>query len=178
MPPTLDPQAKGARKVRTQALALLAAADPAAAAPRAAAQYEDATTMTDRQGALMVLAGIGGRAERTAALIDFHRRFAGNALVIDKWFAIQAGSSHPAVIDQVEALAGHADFDLANPNRVRSLYHGLRRQSGGLSRRRRARLPDDRRPHRAARPGERADRGALRDPAGPLAADRAGARGA
>ena len=136
-PPVLDAAAKGARKVRTQALMLLAAADPQASATRAAKQYDAATTMTDRQGALLVLAGIEGSAARTDRLIDFHRRFAGNDLVIDKWFAIQAGSLHPAVIDHVAALADHGDFTLSNPNRVRSLYmafaanaHGFHAEEG------------------------------------------------
>jgi aminopeptidase N len=59
---------------------------------------------------------------RETALSDFQQRFAGNALVIDKWFALQASSLHPNVLEQVKALAEHPDFTLKNPNRVRSLY--------------------------------------------------------
>jgi aminopeptidase N len=77
--------------------------------------------MTDRQGALMVLSGLDGP-EREAALADFHKRYAGNALVIDKWFSLQAGSLHPRVLAHVKALATHPDFTLNNPNRVRALY--------------------------------------------------------
>jgi aminopeptidase N len=121
VPYSLDADARGARKLKTQALVYLAAADPAQAVRRAAAQYARADNMTDRQGALMVLCGLD-RPEREAALADFHDRFAGNALVIDKWFSLQASSLHPRAIDHVEALAGHADFTLANPNRVRALY--------------------------------------------------------
>ena len=113
--------ARGARKLKTQALVYLAAGDPAEAARRAAAQYAAADNMTDRQGALMVLCGLDGPA-REAALDDFHKRYAGNALVIDKWFSLQAGSLHPRVLDHVKALAGHPDFTLNNPNRVRALY--------------------------------------------------------
>ncbi|HEX2793852.1 MAG TPA: aminopeptidase N, partial [Croceicoccus sp.] len=79
IPYGLDAAARGARKVKTQALVLLAAADPKEAAARAEAQYREATNMTDRQGALMVLAGIDCPA-RTELLADFHNRFAGNAL--------------------------------------------------------------------------------------------------
>ena len=130
-------EARGSRRVKTQALVFLAAGNPALAAELAARQYDDADNMTDRQGALMVLAGLEGSAERTGRLIDFFNRYEGNALVIDKWFAIQAGSLHPEVIAHAKALADHPDFTIRNPNRVRSLYmafagnpHGFHAASG------------------------------------------------
>ena len=121
VPTSLDAAARGARKVKTQALVYLAAGDVAAASDMAAAQYDAAETMTDRQGALMVLAGLN-TAARTDKLIDFYRRYQGNDLVIDKWFALQASSLHPGALAHVKALADHPDFTLRNPNRVRSLY--------------------------------------------------------
>jgi aminopeptidase N len=116
-----DPAGRGARKVKTQALVLIAAADPARAAALAAQQYDDADNMTDRQGALMVLCGLDcpQREERLAA---FYQHYRDNPLVIDKWFTLQALSLHPEVIAQVRQLAGHPDFTLLNPNRVRALY--------------------------------------------------------
>ena len=119
-----DAAARGARKLKTQTLVYLAAGDPAEAARRAAAQYAQAETMTDRQGALMVLCGLD-RPEREAALADFHARFAGNALVIDKWFTLQAGSLHHDVLDHAKALSRHAEFTLHNPNRVRALWMAM-----------------------------------------------------
>ena len=121
VPYSRDAAARGARKLKTQALVYLSGGDPGEGARRAAAQYAAADNMTDRQGALMVLCGLEGP-EREAALADFHRRHAGNALVIDKWFSLQAGSLHPDVLAQVKALAEHPDFTLNNPNRVRALY--------------------------------------------------------
>jgi aminopeptidase N len=121
VPYSLDAAARGARKLKTQALVYLAPADPAEAATRARAQYDTATNMTDRQGALMVLTSLSGP-EREAALADFHARFAGNMLVIDKWFSLQAGSLHADALAHVQALAHHPDFTLTNPNRVRALY--------------------------------------------------------
>ena len=118
---SLDARARGARKLKTQALVYLAAGAPELAARMAAAQYDAADNMTDRQGALMVLAGLQSP-ERTHKLLDFYNRYQGNALVIDKWFAIQAQSLHPSVLEHVKALARHPDFMLKNPNRVRSLY--------------------------------------------------------
>jgi len=115
-------EARGSRKVKTRALGFVAAGNPELGATLATRQYDAADNMTDRQGALMVLAGIEGTAARTDRLIDYYRRYRDNALVIDKWFAIQASSLHPAVIAHVRALRDHPDFTLRNPNRVRSLY--------------------------------------------------------
>ena len=124
VPYSLSAQARGARKLKTQALVLLAAGVPNAAASLAAAQFDAADNMTDRQGALMVLCGLDTPL-RTAKLAAFHARYAGNALVIDKWFSLQAGSLHPGVLDHVRALAAHLDFTMANPNRVRALYMAM-----------------------------------------------------
>lgn len=121
VPFALSAAAKGARKVKSAILSYLAAADPVAAARIAAKQSATADNMTDRQGALLVLAGLDvpQRAEQLAA---FYERYKSNPLVIDKWFAIQAMSAHPLVIDQVRELERHPDFTLRNPNRVRSLF--------------------------------------------------------
>ena len=116
-----DPAGRGARKVKTTVLGLLAASDPGRAGELAAAQFDAASNMTDRQGALMVLCGLQTPA-REERLASFYQRFAGNALVIDKWFTLQALSLHPNVIEQVKTLADHPDFTIRNPNRVRSLY--------------------------------------------------------
>jgi aminopeptidase N len=127
----LDAKARGARKVKTQALVYLAAGVPAVAAELAAGQYRKADNMTDRQGALMVLAGLEAR-ERGELLADFRQRYAGNALVIDKWFSIQAGSLHPQVLGHVQELARDADFTIKNPNRVRSLYMAFAANPGAF----------------------------------------------
>ena len=121
VPYSLDAAARGARKVKTQALIYLAEGNPALAAKMAAGQYDAADNMTDRQGALLVLAGLE-TPERTHKLLDFYNRYKGNALVLDKWFAIQAQSLHPNAIEHVKALAEHPEFTIRNPNRVRSLY--------------------------------------------------------
>ena len=133
VPYSLDPAARGARKLKAQSLIYLAPADPAEAARRASAQYDAATNMTDRQSALMVLCGLDVP-ERDAALADFHARFAGNMLVIDKWFSLQAGSLHPQVIEHVKALADHPDFTLTNPNRVRALWMAFAANAQGFHR--------------------------------------------
>ncbi len=89
---------------------------------RAYQRFKDAGNMTDRFGALSALAN--AHAELAApALERFHAMFRGEALVIDKWFALQAGASERdgQVFARARALLGHKDFSLRNPNRARSL---------------------------------------------------------
>ncbi len=84
-------------------------------------QYDAATNMTDRVGALAVLADSAGP-ERDAAFADFYKRFKDYPLVIDKWFTLQAMAIRPSTLADVNALRAHRDFVIRNPNRVRSLY--------------------------------------------------------
>jgi aminopeptidase N len=116
----LSPDAKGQRRLRSVALGLVAAGDEAKGARLSKAQYDAADNMTDRQGALAVLASLSA-AERVQALDDFYARFDGNDLVIDKWFALQASAQRSDTIDEVERLATHPAFTISNPNRLRAL---------------------------------------------------------
>ncbi|MGQ0558625.1 MAG: aminopeptidase N [Sphingosinicella sp.] len=115
-----NPAAKGARRLRTIALAYLLAADLADAPELAFGQYRGADNMTDRQGALGLLAN-SDALQREDALADFYDRYRANPLVIDKWFSVQALSARGDTPASVEALARHPDFTLANPNRLRAL---------------------------------------------------------
>ncbi|HEX6604847.1 MAG TPA: aminopeptidase N, partial [Sphingomicrobium sp.] len=116
----LSPAAKGVRRLRTVALGLVAAADERRGAELAKAQFDRADNMTDRQGALGILVSLDAP-EREAALDAFYRQFHDDALVIDKWFALQAAAQRPDTADQVERLADHPDFVASNPNRLRAL---------------------------------------------------------
>ncbi len=85
-------------------------------------RFKDAGNMTDRFGALAALvASASPHAE--AALAKFHAMFKNEALVLDKWFALQAGASDAGgnILPRVRQLMQHADFNLRNPNRARSL---------------------------------------------------------
>ena len=85
-------------------------------------QFKDAGNMTDRFNALSALV-VSGHALAHDALARFHKLFQHEALVIDKWFALQAGAPDRAgdVLPRVRQLMQHADFSLRNPNRARSL---------------------------------------------------------
>ncbi|MEO5640245.1 MAG: aminopeptidase N [Sphingomicrobium sp.] len=116
----LSSAAKGVRRLRTVALGLLAAGDPARGAALAKAQFDAADNMTDRQGALGILVSLDAP-ERTAALGAFYDRYCADSLVIDKWFGLQAAAQRRDTLAAVEALARHPDFSMTNPNRLRSL---------------------------------------------------------
>ena len=58
---------------------------------------------------------------RDDAFTQFHDRFRGDPLVLDKWMGLQAGSTLPETPTSVAALMKHPAFDIKNPNRVRAL---------------------------------------------------------
>ena len=116
-PYTTDGAAVGRRSLRNTCLAYLSAlGDPTLAK----AQVGTGGNMTDVLAALSVLSGIDCP-ERDAALASFHAKWHDDALVLDKWFGIQAMSPLPNTMEAVRALSSHPDFDLRSPNRVRAL---------------------------------------------------------
>ncbi|MGE0179460.1 MAG: aminopeptidase N [Sphingomonas sp.] len=115
-----NPAAKGARRLRAISLGYIAAAGAADAAWLAMTQYDEADNMTDRQGALGALVNMTVP-ERGEALQKFYDRYRADALVIDKWFSVQALATRDDTPERVEALSRHRDFTLANPNRLRAL---------------------------------------------------------
>ena len=78
--------------------------------------------MTDRFNALAALVS-SGQPLADQALARFHAMFKDEALVIDKWFSLQAGAPDRGgnVLPAVKQLMKHADFNLNNPNRARSV---------------------------------------------------------
>lgn len=115
-----DAASAGRRALRNVALDLLAASGGSSAFTRASEQYATADNMTDRMAALSTLVQHDAPG-RTEALDDFYTRYADNALVIDKWFSLQASSPHKSTLDKVRALTAHPAFSMGNPNRVRAL---------------------------------------------------------
>ena len=89
-------------------------------------RFKDAHNMTDRFNALSALVSSGHELAKTA-LERFHSLFKSEALVIDKWFALQASAPDQDghVLPAVRALMQHPDFNLLNPNRARSLIFGF-----------------------------------------------------
>jgi len=121
-----DAVSAGKRALKNLALSMLLEAEPLLWAPMAVNQYQTADNMTDRYAALATLV-VHGSVLASACLEDFHTRFADDALVIDKWFALQ--SSRPPIkgaistLEEVKRLVHHQAFKMNNPNRVRSVIH-------------------------------------------------------
>jgi aminopeptidase N len=117
-----DAQASGRRALRNAALAYVTTIDDATSRALAFLEFRRAENMTDAMAALTCLANSAG-AERERALAMFYDKWKDEALVVDKWFRVQATSWLPGTLDRVKALTRHAAFDLRNPNRVRALVH-------------------------------------------------------
>ncbi len=121
-----DAASAGRRALRNAALGWLAALadqEPVVRA-RLIEAYRGADNMTDRMAALRLLVDIDGP-ERQEALDDFYGRFRDDALVIDKWLALQAVSALPDTLARVTALLRHPSFSLEKPNKVRALVGGF-----------------------------------------------------
>ncbi len=115
-----DALSAGRRALKNQALFYLMAGGHPDAQSMALDQYYQATNMTDRMGALEALVHYGQADASSQALAHFYQQWQHDALVIDKWFALQA--SAPATdVESVRALMLHPAFSMRNPNRARSL---------------------------------------------------------
>ncbi len=115
-----DAVSAGGRALRNTALHLLAASDEGSGAQLATKQFGTATNMTDRMAALAVLSLIESEA-REEAFETFYRHYSSDALVIDKWLALQAAIPHPGTLERVRRLMRSDAFSMTNPNRVRAL---------------------------------------------------------
>lgn len=76
--------------------------------------------MTDTQVALAGLNNLD-LPVREKVLNQFYTAFKHDALVVDKWLAIQAATKLPTALSQVKKLMFHESFDIKNPNKVYAL---------------------------------------------------------
>lgn len=116
-----DAEQSGPRAIRNLALALLCQSRDTEGKPLALAQYDQATNMTDRLGALRALLQCPEKDDAiAAALHDFYTRFQRDPLVVDKWFALQA-CAPDMTVEGIRSLMQHPAFTRRNPNRLRAL---------------------------------------------------------
>lgn len=115
-----DATESGRRKLRSAVLNYLVSLDEPEMLKLCADQYRTADNMTDRIAALDLLTDID-HPSRQEALEDFYGRWRNDALVLDKWFAIQAKSILVGTLKKVKSLMAHPAFSVHNPNRVRAL---------------------------------------------------------
>jgi aminopeptidase N len=121
-----DPRSAGRRALCGLSLTMLClsarASGDAVWPGRTYQRFKDAGNMTDRFNALSALV-ISDSPLARDALTRFHAMFRHEALVLDKWFALQAGAPDRGgnILPAVRQLLGHPDFSLRNPNRARSV---------------------------------------------------------
>jgi aminopeptidase N len=83
-------------------------------------QFETTNNMTDSIAALESVNDLD-ISFRNEALAVFGERWKDDALVMDKWFSLQARSRKPGVLETIKELLNHPCFSIKNPNKVRSL---------------------------------------------------------
>ena len=115
-----DALSAGKRALKNLALSYLLIAPGEQELALAQQQFDSAGNMTDRAAALGALIHSGATQHAQAALASFYSDFENEALVVDKWFAMQAAAPTTDV-QAVRQLMTHPAFTLKNPNRARSL---------------------------------------------------------
>jgi aminopeptidase N len=120
IPVTFDGISMGARSLRNVTLSYLLAADDNSWRKVALSQVQTRYGMNESFGALSLLCQYDSP-ERSEALAYFKERWENAPLLVDKWFAVQAGSDIPTVLDEVEKLLSAPLYDRHNPNKIRSL---------------------------------------------------------
>jgi aminopeptidase N len=121
---SIEPDAMGKRALRNLCLAYLMSP------PRTGIhddefglcvqQYEQGNNMTDVIAALSYLCNVDDP-YRNKALESFQQKWHRDALVMDKWFSLQATSELEGTLERVRQLTLHENFNIRNPNKVRSL---------------------------------------------------------
>ncbi|WP_228153231.1 aminopeptidase N [Psychrobacter sp. MES7-P7E] len=119
-------EARGIRALRNVVLDMALTVNVDDAADWAQQQYDNASCMTERFGALKAM--VNHQLEGADKyLADFYDRFQANDLVIDLWFSVQAAADD-VTPDTVKSLLTHTDFDWNTPNRVRSVISAFSSQ--------------------------------------------------
>lgn len=121
-----DAISSGKRALKNCALSYLQEWNDASTFELAYTQYQTAENMTDRLAAFNAITrhsadtDIDQKNKQTEVLQHFYQEFENEALVIDKWFTVQATAPQTNV-DKIRQLMKHPAFSLSNPNRARSL---------------------------------------------------------
>ena len=112
------------RALKNACLSLLATQGRHDTMMTAQSQFETATNMTDEISALITL--MRNHEEMGDAASDaFYARWCDDALVVDKWFALQSSRAGKDGFAQIASLLDHAAYQSNNPNRVRALIGGF-----------------------------------------------------
>ena len=90
-----------------------------------------ADNLTDRLAGLglVVESELFDEQERGEIIQTFATNWSHEKLVMDAWYATQAGSRRPGGVERVRMLEQRSDFVLTNPNRVSALYGAFARSA-------------------------------------------------
>lgn len=119
-----DAESIARRSLKNLALSYLMRSDKDEAVTTAQQQFVQASNMTDQLSGLRCLVNSGAAAAvelKRDALDSFYKQWSHESLVVDQWFVAQAVCQLPGSLTKVKQLLEHADFDIRNPNKVRSL---------------------------------------------------------
>ena len=83
-------------------------------------QFKLATNMTDRMAAFSTIVHEIPGTEALNVVDQFYQAWQHDALVVDKWFGVQATSPR-ATVATIQTLMAHPAFTLRNPNRARAV---------------------------------------------------------
>ena len=114
-----DAISSGRRALRNNSLGYLAELNDSAIYQLIQDQLAQASNMTDRLAALSIM-NVHQTPGIRDALQSFYKDFEHEALVIDKWFSLQA-SAPGTDTKAIRKLMEHPAFSMTNPNRARSL---------------------------------------------------------
>ncbi len=117
---SLTAAAMGQRSLKNLCLSYLVRLNTPETRAIALKQFREANNMTDQLAALRAIAHIDCE-ERFEILNAFYAQWQHDALVIDKWFTVQATAALGDTLQRIEELQQHESFDIRVPNRVRSL---------------------------------------------------------
>ncbi|BBL56665.1 aminopeptidase N [Methylomonas koyamae] len=115
-----DAGAVGRRRLKNTCLSYLSKLETPDSHRLAEQQFRAARNMTDQISALAAIVN-SRHPDQDDCLDSFYRQWQQEALVIDKWFTLQATSSMPNTFAKVQNLLRHPAFDMKTPNRVRAL---------------------------------------------------------
>jgi aminopeptidase N len=122
---TLSYDAMSQRSLKNAALALLGASENNEITVEYLAlseqQFSDGDNMTDVFAGLSALVNSGDKTIAKAALERFYIKWKHDAQVMEQWFSVQSSSANFADLDMIHSLMASPDFDITNPNKVRSV---------------------------------------------------------
>jgi aminopeptidase N len=121
---TADAKSIAQRALKNTALSYLVRSGYDVWIDTCADQFKKANNMTDQMAALRALVFYGEASHRDLKqemLDSFYAQWRHETLVIDQWLVTQAIDPSEGALCRVKALIDHKEFDIKNPNKVRSL---------------------------------------------------------